>query len=158
VPIATTESIILKGFAYGDTSRILRLLTRQHGVQSVIAKGALRPRSRFGGVLDPFTEGLATFNLREGRDLHTLSGFELLWNPQRGGGAPPPPARGGGPPPHPPAPRRPAPAPGPPPAAPLHQATCELLEARLVPDRQERATDQLMSSLTVRGRRRCSTA
>jgi DNA repair protein RecO (recombination protein O) len=83
VPIATTESIVLKGFAYGDTSRILRLLTRQHGVQSVIAKGALRPRSRFGGVLDPFTEGVATFYLREGRDLHTLSAFELLWSPHR---------------------------------------------------------------------------
>ncbi len=43
-----------------------------------MARGALRPRSRYGGVLEPFTEGSATFYHREGRDLHTLSGFELL--------------------------------------------------------------------------------
>jgi DNA repair protein RecO (recombination protein O) len=86
VPLITTDSIVLQSFAYGDTSRILRLLTRTHGVQSVIAKGALRPRSRYGGVLDVFTEGSATFYFRESRELHTLSGFELGWIPQRLGG------------------------------------------------------------------------
>ena len=57
---------------------MLRLFTLEHGVRSVMAKGALRPKSRYGGVLEPFTEGTATFYLKEGRDLHTLSGFDLL--------------------------------------------------------------------------------
>lgn len=77
LPIITTDSIILQVFPYGDTSKILRLLTASHGLRSAIAKGALRPRSRFGGVLEPFAAGVATLVLRDGRDLHTLSGFEL---------------------------------------------------------------------------------
>jgi DNA repair protein RecO (recombination protein O) len=78
MPAVRTPSLILHSFAYGDTSRILRLLTPDFGVRSVIAKGAKSPRSRFGGLLEPFTEGEAQFNLRPGRDLLTLSGFSLI--------------------------------------------------------------------------------
>lgn len=74
----TTPALILQSFPYGETSRILRLLTPELGVQSVIAKGANRPRSHFGGVLDPFTHGLATLHIRAQRDLQTLAGFDLL--------------------------------------------------------------------------------
>jgi DNA repair protein RecO (recombination protein O) len=77
MPLVTTDAIILQTFAYSDTSKILRLLTRTHGVRSAIAKGALRPKSRYGGILEPFTQGVASFYLKDGRDLHTLSGFEL---------------------------------------------------------------------------------
>jgi len=77
MPLIHTEAIVLQAHAYSETSKILRLLTRTHGVQSVIAKGALRPRSRFGGILEPFSEGAATFYAKDGRDLHTLSGFDL---------------------------------------------------------------------------------
>lgn len=77
MPLVDTRALVLQGFAYGDTSKILRLLTPELGVRSVIAKGALRPRSRYGGVLEPFTEGDAHFYLKEGRDLHTLAGFDL---------------------------------------------------------------------------------
>lgn len=77
MPLVTAHSIILQSFSYSETSKILRLLTATHGVRSAIARGALRPKSRFGGVLEPFSEGLATLSLRDGRDLQTLSGFEL---------------------------------------------------------------------------------
>lgn len=75
-PVAL-DAIILQVFPYSETSKILRLLTRTHGVRSAIAKGALRPKSHFGGVLEPFAEGTATFYLREGRELQTLAAFEL---------------------------------------------------------------------------------
>lgn len=78
MPLVTADAVVLQAFPYGETSKILRLLTRTHGVQSVIAKGALRPKSRFGGVLEPFTEGIASFYLRDSRELQTLSGFELV--------------------------------------------------------------------------------
>lgn len=78
MPPVQTSALILHSFAYGDTSRILRILTPEFGLRSVIAKGAMSPRNRFGGVLEPFTEGEAQFNLRPGRDLLTLSGFSLL--------------------------------------------------------------------------------
>lgn len=77
MPLVTTEATILQSFPYSETSKILRLLTPAHGVQSVIAKGARRPKSRYGGILEPFTDGVASFYYRDHRDLHTLSGFEL---------------------------------------------------------------------------------
>jgi DNA repair protein RecO (recombination protein O) len=76
--LVTTEATILKTYEYSETSKILRLFTRDVGLCSVIAKGARRPKSRFGGLLEPFTDGVATFYAKEGRELHTLSGFELL--------------------------------------------------------------------------------
>lgn len=77
MPQVRTPALVLHSFAYGDTSRILRLLTRDFGVRSLIARGARSPRSRFGSALEPFTEGDAHFNLRENRDLLTLSTFSL---------------------------------------------------------------------------------
>jgi DNA repair protein RecO (recombination protein O) len=76
--LATTRALVLQSFPYSETSKVLRLYTLEHGLRSVMAKGALRPKSRYGGVLEPFTEGIATFYLKEGRDLHTLSGFDLV--------------------------------------------------------------------------------
>jgi DNA repair protein RecO (recombination protein O) len=78
VPLTRSRALVLQSFAYSETSKVLRLLTEDFGIRSVIARGALRPRSRFGGVLEPFTEGEAHFLLREGRDLHTLTGFDLV--------------------------------------------------------------------------------
>jgi DNA repair protein RecO (recombination protein O) len=78
VPLVSTRAVILQTFPYSDTSRILRFLSEDLGVRSVVAKGALRPKSRFGGLLEPFTEGQVEFFLKEGKDLHTLSGFDLL--------------------------------------------------------------------------------
>jgi len=77
MPLIRVEAIVLQSFPYSETSKILRLATRTHGVRSAIARGALRPRSRFGGILEPFTEGIATLYVKEGRDLHTLSSFDL---------------------------------------------------------------------------------
>lgn len=77
MPLVTVDAIILQAFPYSETSKILRLLTAPHGVQSVIAKGARRPKSRYGGVLEPFTDGSASFYLKGNRDLHTLREFEL---------------------------------------------------------------------------------
>jgi len=78
VGLLTTRAIVLQTYRYSDTSKILRLMTRDHGPRSAIARGALRPKSRFGGLLELFAEGDATLYFRENRDLHTLSGFELV--------------------------------------------------------------------------------
>lgn len=82
MPLVTVDSLILQSFSYGETSKILRLLTATHGVRSAMARGALRPKSRFGGVLEPFSEGVATLYMRDSRDLQTLSSFELTTSNQ----------------------------------------------------------------------------
>ena len=84
--LVTTDAIILQVFRYGDTSKIIRLLTRHAGVQSVIAKGAASPKSKYGGILEPFTEGVAAFYAKDNRDLHTLGSFELTRSRQSLGG------------------------------------------------------------------------
>lgn len=77
MPLVSTPAVVLQAFPYSESSKILRLLTPHHGVCSVMAKGAQRPKSRFGGLLETFTEGQAEIFFKEGRDLHTLSGFDL---------------------------------------------------------------------------------
>ena len=76
--LVSTRALVLQAFPYSETSKVLRLYTGEYGLRSVIAKGALRPRSRFGGLLEPFTEGTAGFYMRDGRDLHTLGGWDLI--------------------------------------------------------------------------------
>ncbi|HEX6134823.1 MAG TPA: DNA repair protein RecO, partial [Longimicrobiales bacterium] len=76
-----TDAIVLQCFPYGETSRIVRLLTRSAGVHSAIAKGALRPRSRYA-LLEPFAEGSATLYIRSTRDLQTLGAFDLTQSRQ----------------------------------------------------------------------------
>ncbi len=77
MPLVETEAIVLHAFDYSETSRILRLATRDAGVQSVLARGARRSKSRFGSAVDLFAQGSAELHLREGRDLQTLSAFDV---------------------------------------------------------------------------------
>jgi DNA repair protein RecO (recombination protein O) len=77
MPLVSTPAVVLSTLRYSETSKIVRLATRDHGVQSVIAKGALRPRSRFGAALQLLSEGQAQFILKENRELHLLTSFEL---------------------------------------------------------------------------------
>src|SRR6476469_3815697 len=61
MPLISTQAIILSALRYSETSKIVRLATREHGVQSAIAKGALRPRSRYGAALQVLSEGQAQY-------------------------------------------------------------------------------------------------
>src|SRR5919206_341174 len=75
--LVTTPAIVLSTLRYSETSKIVRLATREQGVQSAIAKGALRPKSRFGGALQLLSEGQAQYLSKEHRELHVLTAFDL---------------------------------------------------------------------------------
>ena len=75
--LVATPAIILHAFDYLETSRVLRLLTREAAVVSVIAKGARRTRARVGSGIDLFAEGDAQIYIKPTRDLHTLGGFDV---------------------------------------------------------------------------------
>jgi DNA repair protein RecO (recombination protein O) len=49
-----TEAVVLRSIRYGEADRILHLYSAKRGRVGAIAKGARRPRSRFGGRLEPF--------------------------------------------------------------------------------------------------------
>jgi DNA repair protein RecO (recombination protein O) len=74
--VIRTDAIVLHAFDYRETSRIVRLATREVGVVSVIARGAKRTGGKFGQGIDLFTSGAAQILLHPTRDLHTLSTFD----------------------------------------------------------------------------------
>jgi DNA repair protein RecO (recombination protein O) len=76
VRLLATDSLVLHSFDYRETSRIVKLATREAGIVSVIARGAKGPKSKFGSALDLFTSGVAHFTMHPSRELHTLTGFD----------------------------------------------------------------------------------
>ncbi|MGH6886597.1 MAG: DNA repair protein RecO [Geminicoccales bacterium] len=83
MPPISTPAIVLSTLKYSESSKIVRLATRDLGVQSAIAKGARRPRSRFGASLQVLSDGQAQLYVREHRELHTLAAFDLARVPVR---------------------------------------------------------------------------
>jgi len=78
MPLVTTPAVVLQTYPYSETSKIVRLATRDLGVQSAIAKGVLRPKSRFGAGLEFLSEGEAQLYFRDARELHTLAVFDVI--------------------------------------------------------------------------------
>jgi DNA repair protein RecO (recombination protein O) len=75
--LLSTPAVVLHGFKYSESSKIVRLATRELGVQSAIAKGAMRPKSKFGATLQVLSEGVAQLYVKPNRELHTLAEFEV---------------------------------------------------------------------------------
>lgn len=75
--LVTTRAVVLRTYRYSETSKIVRLATRDLGVQSAIAKGVSRPKSRFGAGLELLSEGDAQLYYRDNRDLQTLAAFDV---------------------------------------------------------------------------------
>ncbi len=76
--ICKAEGIVLKSMVYRDTSKIVTLFTKQFGKVNVIAKGARKPKSKFGASLEPLTRSHIVFYKKEGRDLYTLSEGDVI--------------------------------------------------------------------------------
>jgi DNA repair protein RecO (recombination protein O) len=76
--LLATEAIVLHAFDYLESSRIFRLVTRDGGVRSALAKGARRSARRYGSAMDLFAQGSAQLYAKPGRDLDTLSGFDVV--------------------------------------------------------------------------------
>ncbi len=72
-----TEAIVLRSIRYGEADRILHLYSRTQGRMGAIAKGSRKPKSRFGGRLEPFFR--LDLMLHEGRgDLLTVTGVSTI--------------------------------------------------------------------------------
>ncbi|HKT82375.1 MAG TPA: DNA repair protein RecO [Solirubrobacterales bacterium] len=72
-----TEAVVLRSIRYGEADRILHLYSKTMGRIGAIAKGARKPKSRFGGRLEPFFR--LDLVLHEGRgELLTVTGVTTL--------------------------------------------------------------------------------
>jgi len=77
MPTYTDEGIVLRRIDYGETDRILTVLTRDHGKIGVIAKGARRPQSRLAARTDLFAR--CRMQLASGRgELEVLTQAESV--------------------------------------------------------------------------------
>lgn len=72
-----TEAVVLRSIRYGEADRILHLYSSSRGRIGAIAKGVRRPKSRFGGRLEPFFR--LKLVLHEGRgELLTVTGVDTV--------------------------------------------------------------------------------
>ena len=75
--LLATDAIVLHVFDYLESSRILKLATREAGIQSVLAKGMRRAGRKYGSAVDLFADGVAHIHTKPGRDLQTLASFDV---------------------------------------------------------------------------------
>src|SRR3954454_14143181 len=72
-----TEAVVLRSIRYGEADRIVHLYSPTRGGIGATARGSRRPKSRFGGRLEPFFR--LDLVLYEGRgDLLTVTGASTI--------------------------------------------------------------------------------
>jgi DNA repair protein RecO (recombination protein O) len=70
--VESTNAILLRKTRFSDTSLIVTWFTEHHGRLKTVVKGALRPKSKFAGVLDLFFECEIGFARSGKSEVHTL--------------------------------------------------------------------------------------
>jgi len=82
MPLVADECICLHKVEYSESSQILTLFGRDHGIIHVVAKGAHRRTkagaSRFDGGIDLLDRGSAVFTDDTSRELTTLTEWKLI--------------------------------------------------------------------------------
>ena len=76
--IEQTEAIVLRASRYSETSKIVTLYTRSLGRLGIIARGAMRPKSPYAGVLQPLAYLSTVISVKEGRGLQNLRSAETV--------------------------------------------------------------------------------
>lgn len=71
-------AFVLRAVDYGESDRVITLLSRERGKVSAFARGARASRRRFGGALEPFTLVSAEARERSGSDLLGLDSVTPL--------------------------------------------------------------------------------
>lgn len=76
--IAKTEAVVLKSIPYSETSLIVSAYSRELGRISLMARGARRPRSKFGSALQTMSHIQGVIYYKEGRDIFPLNEASLV--------------------------------------------------------------------------------
>ncbi len=78
MPLQESEAVILRSFPLGEADRLVSFLGRATGRLRGVARGARRPRSRFGSTLEPLSHIRIWFFERETRELVRINQCELI--------------------------------------------------------------------------------
>jgi len=76
--VTKTEAVVLRTVDYSESSLIVTLFTRKHGVIAVIAKGAKRPKSRFAAHMVPGQVLEVVVYIKQTRSVQTISEASYL--------------------------------------------------------------------------------
>ncbi len=76
--IVKTDGIIIRSQDYLESSKIVTCYTKDYGKVALIAKGARRPKSKFGGAIDLLHQVQLVYYFKENRELQTLSQADIL--------------------------------------------------------------------------------
>ena len=78
MPLRESDSIVLKTYNLAEADRIVVLFTREFGMVRGVAKGARRLKSKFGSMLEPFSEVHVEYFEKEERELVSLQHADLI--------------------------------------------------------------------------------
>jgi len=74
--IRSDQGIVLRGYPFGESHRVVVLLSPNHGKLRTVARGVRKTKSRFGGRLEPMTH--VDLVLYEGKDLDTITQVSVI--------------------------------------------------------------------------------
>ena len=74
--MSETNGIVISGMKYKESSKILTVYTRELGKVSVLAQGALKPRSGLMASAEVFA--LSSWKLKKGRTFHYIESVDLI--------------------------------------------------------------------------------
>ncbi len=76
--LRNTRALVSKTMKMSNSSKLVTLITEQHGLVKVVAKGARRPKSVFGAALEPITLIQCMYHFRDNRELQTISNADII--------------------------------------------------------------------------------
>ncbi len=81
MPARVSEALVLRSYPFREAELIVSFLARDAGKLRGAARGARRPRSRFGAGLERLSHVRMAYFQRETRELVSLDSCELIWSP-----------------------------------------------------------------------------
>jgi DNA repair protein RecO (recombination protein O) len=70
------QGIVLRSYPFGESDRVVIIISPNHGKLRTVAKGVRKTKSRFGGRLEPLTH--IDLVLYEGRNLDTITQVSVI--------------------------------------------------------------------------------
>lgn len=78
MPLRESEAVVLRSFPLGEADRLVSFFGRSMGKFRGVARGARRPKSRFGSTLESLSHVRVWFYERETRELVRVTQCELI--------------------------------------------------------------------------------
>ncbi|MGH9416958.1 MAG: DNA repair protein RecO [Terriglobales bacterium] len=77
MPLRQALAFVLRTYPLKESDKIVSFFTREYGKRRGVARGARRPKSKFGSTLEPLSEVRVQYFEREGKDLCNIDRCDL---------------------------------------------------------------------------------